>query len=151
MPKKYKYTKSFSFDGKRYYVHGDTLEEVYEKKANKMRDLKDGKVTVSKSMTVEQWTETCLDTYKPNVSDEVKKDMTYRINKHIIGEFGYKRLKDITPLECQRLMSKQSDMSSSHIKKLYQELHFYLRKSEKESFDFRESGRRFVNSGRTQK
>ena len=43
MPKKYKYTKSFTFDGHRYYVHSDTLEEVYEKKTNQPRDLREGK------------------------------------------------------------------------------------------------------------
>jgi len=47
MSKKYKYRERFTFDGKVYSVYGNTQREVIEKKANKLRDLEEGKVTAS--------------------------------------------------------------------------------------------------------
>ena len=34
----YKYRKFFSFEGKRYSVYGNTLDEVYAKKAAKLQE-----------------------------------------------------------------------------------------------------------------
>jgi integrase len=124
MPKQYKYTKSFSFDGKRYYVRGNTLEEVYTKKADKLRDLEQGRITVNKSMTVAEWTEICFSVYKPNVSDTEKTNMLYRINKHILSVIGTMPINKVTPIQCQKILSSQADMSKSHVTKLSQELHF---------------------------
>ena len=44
--KEYKFYKQFRFEGKRYKVYGNTLEEVIEKKALKLKDLREGKVTI---------------------------------------------------------------------------------------------------------
>lgn len=131
MPKKYKYVKNFTYDGKRYRVYGDTLDEVYEKKANKIRDMKDGKVTVSNGMTVENWTKICVETYKTNMKDESRQNMMYRINKNIISEIGYMRLKDVTPLHCQKIMNNQSGRSKGHIRDLSHELKFIFEKARK--------------------
>lgn len=100
------------------------MDEVYEKKAAKLHDLKEGRVLVSGSMSVEDWIDICFSTFKPNVSDEVKKDMLYRVKKHIIPEIGFLPIKSVTPLQCQQILSSQANMSHSHITKLYQELHF---------------------------
>jgi hypothetical protein len=54
MPKKYKYTKYFTCDGHRYVVRANSMEELYEKKANKIRDFKEGRVILSGSTTVKQ-------------------------------------------------------------------------------------------------
>ena len=55
MPKQYKYTKSFTFEGKRYVVRDDTEKDAIIKMANRLRDLEEGKVTINNSMTVIQW------------------------------------------------------------------------------------------------
>ena len=55
MAKKYKIVKSFTFDGKRYYIRGDTEREVFEKMALKKRDLEEVKTVISSNMTVEAW------------------------------------------------------------------------------------------------
>lgn len=129
--KKYKHRKTFTFNGKRYEVRGDTLDEVYEKKAQKLQELKTGKYTVSGSTTVRDWTEVCMDTYKPNVSDRVKKDMMMRINKHIVDPIGSLQLKSVTPLDCQRILTNQAHMSHSHVTKLKQEMHFIFETAKK--------------------
>ena len=122
--KKYAFQKYFRFDGKRYVVYGDSEEEVIVKKALKLKDLEDGKVTVSGSMTVRQWVPRCLDAYKPNVSENYRKEMDFRIQKHILSQIGDMPLKSVKPLQCQDILNNQAGMSKSHIHKLHQELCF---------------------------
>lgn len=50
--KKYKYTRVLTFEGKKYYIRGDTLEEVIEKKALKLRDLEEGRVVLNRTTLV---------------------------------------------------------------------------------------------------
>lgn len=127
--KKYEYTKSFSFDGKRYRVYGNTLEEAIEKKALKIRDLEQGRVTISGAMKVSEWVDRCLLAYKPNVSENYLSQMKGRIDKHILSEIGNLPVKSIKPLQCQAILNAQSDMSKSHIIKLHQELCFIFEKA----------------------
>ena len=136
MPKKYKYTKSFTYDGKRYYVHGDTLEEIYSKKAERLLNLKEGKIIVSGSMLVRDWVPICIEAYKPNQSEDTKKEFTGRVNKYIVGELGMYRLKDVTPLQCQRIMSAQAGKSKSHIDKLSQAMRFIFDKAVRNHYIF---------------
>ena len=118
----YKYRKSFTYEGKRYNVFGNTLEEVYEKKARKIEDLRSGRINYTGSMTVREWTDIALDTYKKDVKG--LPDMKTRINKHILSRIGNKPLKNVTPIECQQILNDQSGMSYSHVAKVDQELTF---------------------------
>ena len=127
--KKYAYTKSFTYENKRYFVYGNTKEEVIEKKALKLRNLEQGRVTVSGSMRVADWVERCLNTYKPNVSEEYMSQMKGRIDRHIISEIGNLQIKSVKPLQCQDILNNQSGMSKSHIIKLHQELCFIFDKA----------------------
>lgn len=129
MPKQYKYSKYFTFDGKRYVVRGNSEAEVIAAKALKLRDLEEGRVTISRSMLLKEWVPLCIDTYKTNISDKNKKDMMYRLNKHIVSEIGAMRLKDIRPLQLQAVLNAQSGMSKSHVTKLYQELNFIFERA----------------------
>lgn len=132
--KKYPYREDITFDGRRYTIRAETKEELIEKKTRKLRDLEEGKVAVSGSMKVSTWTKICLDTYKADVSEDVRKDMEYRINKHILSAIGPCQIKSVTPLQCQMILSAQKDMSYSHIKKLSQELHFIFETARKNHF-----------------
>lgn len=122
--KKFNFKKTFTFDGKRYVAYGDTEKEAIIKMLEKKKALEEGKVTVGGSMTVAQWTEIALSTYKPNVSPGVMKDMRTRINKHILSVIGDRPLKSVKPLDCQMIINGSSGMSFSHIQKLSQELSF---------------------------
>ena len=55
MPKKYKYTSSFTYEGRRYYIHADTKADLAVRKAMKLRDLEEGKVAITGNTTVEKW------------------------------------------------------------------------------------------------
>lgn len=129
MPKKYKINRSFTHDGVRYYIHADTEEEFYTRKANLIRDLDEGKVVLASTMTVRAWTEQCLTTYKVGVKPETLRDMKLRIDKHIISEIGSLQLKQVKPLHCQKIMSNQEGMSKSHVDKLFMELNFIFEKA----------------------
>ena len=116
--------RSFSYEGKRYRIRAATEEEYFQKKANKIRDIDEGRIILTSTMLVKDWVEVCLDTYKVNVKDETLRDMKHRIHKHIVEPLGCYTVKQIKPLHCQQIMSAQEGMSQSHIDKLYQELHF---------------------------
>ena len=126
---KYKYRKFFTFEGKRYSVYGNTMEEVYSKKAIKLRDLQDGKVEISKNMLFKDWAEQCIETYKINISDRSLDDMRLRLGKHVYPVIGSMPLKKITPMHCQKIMNAQSDMSASHIHKLNLDMKFIFEKA----------------------
>ena len=136
MPNKYKYTKTFTYEGKRYYVYGNTLDEVYSRKAEKLRNLEEGRIILSGSMLLKDWVPICLETYKPDQTEDVKKEWERRIDKYVLSELGNYRLKDITPIMCQRIISAQSGMSKSHISKLSQEMHFIFQKALKNKYIF---------------
>ena len=53
-------TKSFSFEGKRYYVRAKTEEEAIAKVALKKHDLEQGVNRVSQNMLVSAWAEEWL-------------------------------------------------------------------------------------------
>lgn len=115
------YKKSFRQDGKRVYVYGKTEKEALLKLIEKQKETEQVKKT---DVTVRAWARTALETYKPNVSEDGKRIMLYRIEKHILAEIGARRLQDVTPLDCQRIMNAQKGKSKSHITKLSQELFF---------------------------
>ena len=121
--------RTFTFDGKRYYIRGATEREVYEKMALKRRDLEEGRIVLSGSMTVRAWTEKALAAYKPNVSGNYLSQMRQRINKHILGDIGELPIRSIKPLQCQEILNRQKGMSKSHIDKLYHELYFIFEKA----------------------
>ena len=127
--KKYSHEASFVYEGKRYRVRGNSEKEVIEKIALKKRDLEEGKITISSSMTVAQWTDKCMKVYKPNLSAEYRSEMMARINKHILSEIGNLPVRSVKPLQCQAILYNQADMSKSHITKLHQELRFIFSKA----------------------
>lgn len=129
MPKKYEYEKKITIDGKRYTIRADSKKELAAKEALKRRDVEEGRVLVTGSMTVKQWTKICLETYKSNVKPATLKNMTYRINKHIVSEIGSYQLRQVKPIQCQALINKQSGRSYSHIRSLMQELRFIFEKA----------------------
>lgn len=122
--KRYPYvTQSFYFNGKKYKVYGKTLAEAIEKKIELKHKLETAEIFGS-SMTVNQWTETALATYKPNVSEDYMSQMQARIKKHILSQIGTLPLKDVQPIHCQLVLNTQAGKSASHIKKVRQEMYF---------------------------
>ena len=116
--------KTFTYDGKRYRIRAATEEEWYTKKANKIRDIDEGRVVLHGTMTVSSWANICIDTYKPNLAEKSRKAMRGRINKWVLSEIGTLTLKQVKPLHCQAIMNSLSGMSWSQVDRVYHELRF---------------------------
>ena len=129
MAKDYRFRKDFTFDGRRYTVKADSESELYMKMANKLRDLEEGKVRITGSMTVREWIHECIDTYKIDASEEYRKEMLGRLDKHVSSVIGTRPIRSIRPVELQAILSDQAGMSESHIKKLSQEISFVFGKA----------------------
>lgn len=125
--KKYKYTKAFTYEGKRYYVRGDSLEEVYSKKALKLQELKGDIVPVTSSMTVEAWANKAIAIYKADIKDISREDVEYRINKFILPHIGKIPLCDVRPVHCMEVLNAQAGKSDSQVSKVYTNLAFIFR------------------------
>lgn len=124
---KYEYRKTFTFEGKRYNAYGHTEKEALLRMFEKQKALSEGKMLQSSSMTVSEWAKIAFDTYKPNLSEKGKQDSFLRIQKHVLPSIGYLPIKNVKPIDCQRIINEKSDMSFSFIQKLSQEMNFIFK------------------------
>lgn len=113
-------TKSFTYEGKRYYVRAKTEDDAKIKAALKLQSLKDGTKTISKSMTVSAWADEWVDTYKkPMVNDKHYKDIKNIIKRFITPAIGPLQLKTIRPVHLQKIMNGTTEHSDSYVSKIY--------------------------------
>ena len=120
--KEYKYTKDFTFEGHRFKVRANTLEELYDKKAKKIAELKSRSRILSPSTTVDDWSKVAYDTYKSNVKD--LPNMKRRYSKYVSPQIGHIQISKVRAIQCQAILNSCSGMSFSHVTKLRQELKF---------------------------
>ena len=92
-----KYTKDFTFDGKRYKVRGNSEQEAIIKMANKIRDLEEGRVVVSNTMKVRDWAIKAVETYKTNQADITREKYMQRMNHCILEHIGNMQLNQVKP------------------------------------------------------
>lgn len=123
-------SRSFTYDGKRYYVKGQSEKECARKIAEKQAELKQA-VKINGTMTVNAWCTEWLNTYvKPKVrapgSPKSRNTMTQKsyemydqkIRLYILPAIGSRRLKDVTEVDLQRLLNNSAEKSFSHCAKL---------------------------------
>lgn len=127
--KKYKYRKYFTYEGKRYSVYGDTLDEVYEKKQKKLAALREDKTIITNNILVKDWIEICIDTYKVNQKDITKKKYKLRIRKCITDKIGDIPLRSVRPIQCQQILNDLSGQSKTQINEIYNALRFIFGKA----------------------
>lgn len=127
--KKYKITRSFTFQGKRYYVRADTEKEAVKKMIRKQMELEQGLITYDSSMLVKRWTDEVIATYKSGLSDKALSDLKCRVNKHIIPELGNVPIGKIKPVQCQKLINSKAGYSKEYINKISQDLKFIFEKA----------------------
>ena len=65
--KEYKHRTTFTYLGKRYVVRADSTEELYMKKALKLKELKDNIIIYDRNISVDEWAEQAFRTYKHGV------------------------------------------------------------------------------------
>lgn len=118
----YKHRTSFTFRGKRYDIYANSVEELYEKKALKKKQLQDDLIVYDKHTTVDQWADVSFDTYKSKVQG--LRDIKCRYKKYVSPVIGKKSLGEVKAVECQNILNSCAGMSYSHCKSLKQEISF---------------------------
>lgn len=119
MPRTYKYTKTFTFDGKRYYIKGNTKKEVNEKLLKKKQELEDGVRKITKKMLFSDWADEWMIVYKePTVSKETADAYRYAIKNHIIPVIGNMPLQSIRSIHCQRVLNGMNGYSKKMINRV---------------------------------
>lgn len=113
------FRKTFTFEGRRYDVTAKTEAELYEKIANKKRDLKENRVRESEILTKDYlkiWLETCKKPYVTKQTASGYRSSIKNINEYI----GNRRLKDVTASDVQKIISEayQNGRSKSYIDKI---------------------------------
>lgn len=119
--KKYKFTKTFTFDEKRYFIRGDSMQECIEKWARKLSDLESGKKQITKNMRFDEWVTEWLLTYKePTVSRESLDSYKSNIKVHILPLLGSMPMKSIKSIHCQRVINDMAGMSAKMLSRVSQ-------------------------------
>ena len=133
MAKQYKITKSFTYEGQRYYVRGDTESEVEVKKAMKIRDLKEGKITVNAAMSVKDWCEICIRDYKSNLAPVTLANYKSKVNHWIVSKIGNLRVKDVKEIHCQGILNEMSanNMADHTMRKVAQIMRFIFERAKR--------------------
>lgn len=122
-------TRTFTFQGKRYYISGKTEKEALLKMAKKKTELEKNIITVSSSMTLLQWARICVDTYKTNQKEITRKKYEYRMNHCILDKIGWMKLTAIKQLDLQQILNDLNGQSKTQINEVYQQLQLLFGKA----------------------
>ena len=123
----YKHRTTFTYLGKRYEVRANTIEELYEKKALRKKELVDNIVIYDRHISVTEWANKAFETYKQG--SKSLDDIKARYRKYVAPYIGNKPIGSIKAVECQMILNKCSGMSFSHVTKLKQELSFIFERA----------------------
>ena len=110
--------KILYFDGRRYEVYGRTEEDALLKRAEKERQLLEGRV--DSSMTVRQWSKVWLETYVDSRDITAASRRMYhdKMNNIILPAIGSYKLRSVTATQLQQLLNRRAGYSSSDTGKL---------------------------------
>lgn len=122
--KTYKYKKTVTIEGKKYQFRADTLTELGRKIARKEQEVKEGSLVISGSMTLAQWADRCVETYKTNQRETTRVTFNRRMKSCILDHIGSMQLSDIKPLHCQQVLNLQAGKSKTQINAVHQTLRF---------------------------
>lgn len=120
-------TKTFMYNGKRYYVRGKTERAVIEKLIVKKQALERDEVLNPARRTVASWALECVDTYKVNQSEITREKYLQKLKSYVLNEIGALLIKDVTPIMCQRVLNLKGSKSKATINDTYQMLRFIFK------------------------
>lgn len=113
-------TRTFTFEGKRYYVRAKTDDEAKVKIALKRQELEEGRRKIDKNMLVSAWAKEWLKVYKePTVSTKHYKNTETIVNNIIIPKVGPLQLKNVRPVNLQGILNDSANYSSSYLSKIH--------------------------------
>lgn len=114
------FTSTFRFEGKKYFCRSAKSQREADKKAIlKKAELEAGTQLIGGNITLKDYAEKWLETYKLNVvSDAVYKAYRSRINNYIVPACGNLPVKKIRPTNLQKILNSQVGKSKDHCTKL---------------------------------
>jgi len=93
---------------KKHFVYGKSRSEVVKKKKDWEDELKKGILPSKGKMTVSQWLDTWLETYKKNsVRQNTFESYQIIVNSHLKPTIGQHRLKELQPQQIQSMLNKK--------------------------------------------
>lgn len=130
MGKTYKYRKDTTYMGVRYSVKADTETKLAKKIALKELEIKENKKKlIGGNTTVEKWAEICFEQYKMNVSALTLLNQKYKCRKWILSNIGKMPIKDVKPLDCQKIMNSMDGLALDTIRKTKQIMSWLFQKA----------------------
>lgn len=120
MPKNYGYSKTFTFEGKRYRVRADSETGLAVKVAMKKKELEEGSKVITRSMEFRSWAERWLEVYKEGtVGDKWLKNIESILRVRILPHIGAMSIKEIRAIHVKQLLNSCEGMSRSYVTKVY--------------------------------
>ena len=111
--------KTFTYRGKRYYVRGNTLEEVIEKMTRLKVELEQGNLTVNSNTKVAVWCDKWLVGVKQDkVSAEWYRELDKIAKSIIVPSIGTLTVAEVKPLHVRGILTHYKGYSRSYQKKI---------------------------------
>lgn len=120
MARKEYVTKSITWEGKRYYVYGNSEAEAYTKLGELKAQLKSGEIGISSNMPVDSWYEEWKNTYKKPLGLTSKSFKIYdeKYYGYVSPVIGKMPLKDVKKIHLQKVLNSQAGKSFSHVARI---------------------------------
>lgn len=112
---------TFTFQGKRYTVRGETLEEAKVLAKLKKKELEKASTLEENpdiNMKVDEWFEKYMDVYKVNASDKTLDNYRYVYRSGIKPYIGNSKMQNVKPIDCQTVLNKAAVNSYSYVHKV---------------------------------
>ncbi len=120
---RYKFAKTFTYNGKRYYCYGNSREEA-ERKCRERKKKLEREERSMHNITVSEWAKIAVRTYKTNQSEETYRRYVARLKKCILSHIGNRRMKTLKPVDLQNVLNRQIGKSKTQINEVYYQLKF---------------------------
>lgn len=138
--KKYEYVKrSFTFEGKRYFVYGKSERDAQKKMIDLKIELQKNGIRLDGSTTVRKWAQQWLEVYIDPSDITAKSAAMYRqkLDGYILPAIGHMKLKDVRDTHLQKLLNKANSSKSTaqKVKITLQRMFKQARKSKLIAFD----------------
>ena len=127
MSRKYKYTKYFTVNGQRCCARANDLVELGRKIEQKTREVEESAGIIREDITLNEWAEECISTFKTGQQEITAKKYLCRIRYCILRHLGHMKVADIRLVHCQRVLNLQTGMSKTQINEVYNGLRFLFK------------------------
>lgn len=116
--------RSFTYNGKRYYVRGETEREALEKLTLLREKVEKDEIINPSLRTVRSWAIECVEVYKVRQSEITRRKYLAKMESCVLKHIGDLRLSKVTPIQCQNVLNQQIGKSQNYINTTYQMLKF---------------------------